>query len=266
MKALLKEIIRLRIPLIVGFLLCSLLLCSAVIAATIIPVDYGMLFRDVGAHNDLPISQGFYSQLGLMIWGLAAGALLLSAIAAWSPTQSGDSGKTKWFFPYGFGLTLLLAFDDGFRIHETLFGELFGLHEMVAYGLYGIACLTYLLVFRRQVFFNSPYPVLGVAFALLAASMTVDMIPALANYVGKQGIFLLEDGAKLSGIVFWLLYHLLAGRQALVADISRDKEADHKAKAAASPAPPVRRASVAGTAPYRRAPGQVAAFSQGQQR
>ena len=186
------------------------LLFSAVLSVTYLPSDYGTLFRDVGAVDDTPVSQGLYSQLGLMIWSLAAGSLLLTLL-----TRAGNTwGATTAYLFYGLILTSLLAADDGFRIHETVFANLLGWPEEVAFVLYGLVILAYFVLFYRQLLY-SPYPILLIALGCLGGSMAVDLQPALANYVGRQGIFLLEDGLKLTGIVFWLVYHLLAGRRLL---------------------------------------------------
>ncbi len=54
-------------------------------------------------------------------------------------------------------MTLVLAADDGFRIHETLFASVLGWDEKVAFGIYGLMMADYLLGFRREIL-GSPYP------------------------------------------------------------------------------------------------------------
>ncbi len=62
------------------------------------------------------------------------------------------------------------------------------------------------------------------ALGCLGASMLVDVKPAVANYVRRQGVFLLEDGLKLCGLGFWVGYHLLASDGPAIHGNSRAQE------------------------------------------
>ena len=196
-----------RKPLFITLTVSVLLLLTAVIAAHALPVTYAVLFRDLGAGEELPVSHGIYSQIGLICWSLAAGALLLklsSRLMRWDRERS--------YTLFGLLLTVVLGADDGFRIHESVFADALGWDEKVAFALYGLATVAYLLTFRQRIL-RSPWPFLLIALGCFAGSILVDLKPGIANYVGRQGVFLFEDGLKLTGIIFWLGYHLLSSRQ-----------------------------------------------------
>ncbi|THH41420.1 hypothetical protein [Neolewinella litorea] len=192
--------------LLVGIAICSILLLAAILAHSSLPTTYGLLFRDMGSEVDLPVSHGLFSQLGIMLWSLGLGSLLLMLLSYPSPSH-----RVRAYILYSLVVTLTLAIDDAFRMHETFFDEVLGLGESVAFLIYFCLLLGYFVLFLHQIL-ASPFPLLLIALGLFACSMLVDQTPGLANYVGLDETFLLEDGAKLAGIVFWTLYQLLMCR------------------------------------------------------
>lgn len=187
-----------------GLTICVLLLIMAGAIKIAATTSYSELFRDITASFEAPVYVGLFSQIGLILWSVAIGALLVGALLTNSVRVEEDRG----FLTYSLCLTILLAADDAFLIHESVFDSVLGLGERTAFGLYGIAILGYIFLFQKQLL-ETHFPLLLISLGLFAVSMLVDSLPALAGYTGRDAIFLLEDGAKLAGIVFWALYQTL---------------------------------------------------------
>ena len=174
----------------------GVVLLSAYALTSNFDVTFGSLFRDVSVVADAPRFAGIYSQIGLLLWALGLGALFLA------------TGLSRGGSPFLIGsllLTFILMVDDTFLLHERA-GEAFGgsMEKLVFVG-YGIALLVYLVKFL-PVISGSAYVLLGLALFCFGISMGVDLVPQFALYIGRQGTFLLEDGAKLTGILFWTTY------------------------------------------------------------
>ncbi len=92
---LLKKLATLRRPIFVASALSSALLCTAILIAETTPNTYSMLFRDIGAVHSSPLALGLYSQLGLVLWSLAAGVLLLAVYRR----RGGWGERRRYFWP-----------------------------------------------------------------------------------------------------------------------------------------------------------------------
>ncbi|PHK98881.1 hypothetical protein CGL56_10495 [Neolewinella marina] len=185
---------------------CLLFLLASVWVHWSLPTSYSLLFRDVGAEVEMPVSHGLFSQLGIILWSLGIGSLMLVLF-----TAPYDYRWSRGFVCYSMVVTLTLALDDAFRIHETLFAEVLGVGEGLAFAIYFLLITGYFTIYPRHIL-HSPWPLMVIALGLFAVSMGIDQTPGLANYVGYDEMFLLEDGSKLAGIIFWTLYQYLMGR------------------------------------------------------
>lgn len=164
-----------------------------------IPIHH--LTPDVTSIVGVPAYIGFMSQVGMLFWAGAATICLFSAHAL--PRQPGSRMPRRFFLVSGV-LTLVLALDDLFLLHEEFFPQL-GIPEKAVLAGYGAFVLGYLIGFRR-VILTTDYVLLGVAFAFFGASVALDLLnPAGINP------YLLEDSTKLVGIVAWLAYFFRAG-------------------------------------------------------
>ncbi|MEX2479980.1 MAG: hypothetical protein WD928_03865, partial [Gammaproteobacteria bacterium] len=101
-----------------------------------------------------------------------------------------------WLFA---GLTLLLAADDTFMVHERLAPRFLGLHELVLVSLYG-TLLVYMLIRYRTVWQQTGRALLGLALGGFVLSVAIDTLPE--DFLPLH--FLFEDGSKLVGISCWL--------------------------------------------------------------
>ncbi len=157
-----------------------------------------MLFRDQSASLEAHRFIGLFSQIGILIWSLGAGSLLLACLVA---------ARAKAFLKYSLVLTILLLLDDAFLIHELAGERVGGLGETAVYVLYGLLVLLYLIRFYR-VILQSHFLLLVLALGAFGGSVTVDSIPELGTLVDRDLLFLIEDGCKMMGIVFWTTYQI----------------------------------------------------------
>ena len=166
------------------------------------PATYRILFRDPVASTGVSIYRGLFSQIGIMCWSMGIGATALGSILAYR-----QQTPNMYFLQASLAITALLAFDDAFLLHEEVFTDLLGVPEVVVFGAYALSIVAYLLYFSDRVL-RTPQVLLLLALSFLALSVGVDLVPKLALVVGADGVFLLEDGAKLAGIVCWVAYYV----------------------------------------------------------
>ena len=103
-------------------------------------------------------------------------------------------------------LTLFLGFDDTFLVHEDLLPNHLGVWEPLTYVGYAGLGLFYLVRFYSVVL-GTEYLLLGLALLLLGISASLDVVWD-QHIIALPGriVFLVEDGAKFTGIVSWLVY------------------------------------------------------------
>jgi hypothetical protein len=97
---------------------------------------------------------------------------------------------------------MLLA-DDWLLLHEHGFPVYLGVPENLVYGMYALALLVYLVRFRARLLAGE-WLLLLLAFGWFGLSLAVDRLDGV---VDVPALYLWEDGAKLLGIVSWLLFH-----------------------------------------------------------
>ncbi len=103
-------------------------------------------------------------------------------------------------------MTLVLGIDDVFLLHEKVF-PWFGVPEEAVVGSYAGFVLFYLVKFY-SVILKTEYVLLVMALSFFGLSATLDLVQ-------PHGSYLLEDGAKLVGIVSWLAYFFRTGESAI---------------------------------------------------
>lgn len=179
-----------------GFLLAALVLAIPVIAKLAWGVPPEHLLRDGVSTMEAPVYIGTLSNLGLILWGSAATLCFLSAATERDPEYLA-------FWRYAGILTLLLLADDMLLIHDHVFPRYAGISEYFLYAFYAFAMLGYVVRFRQLILAGSVGLLLA-AFAGFAVSLGVDRLDGV---VAVPALYFFEDGAKLAGIVAWLLFH-----------------------------------------------------------
>lgn len=159
-----------------------------------IPVE--MLTIDPTTAARAPFYTGAVSNLGVLAWAAAATVSLFTFVLlrAWGSR----SHEVRFFLASG-ALTAWLALDDLFRIHDTVLPRRVGVPKPVVLAAYALLTLLWLVRFRG-VIQASPYSILALACGWFGLSVGLDVL------VRDESLLLLEDGAKLFGIVTWLAY------------------------------------------------------------
>lgn len=164
--------------------------------------------RDIAAIADINPLNGVVSSMGMILW---AAATAVAAFAAWM-SRSG-SVPSKQCLATTAGLSGVLLIDDLFMIHEVFFGQVLGLSEIFAFGLYGLLALLWLGYWYRQIL-ELPLTALWLSALAFGISFAADALDAAALLGADYG-YLVEDGAKLIGIVNWVVFVWLSARYAL---------------------------------------------------
>lgn len=170
-------------------------------------VDIAALMRDPVATAKLPFYTGVFSSLGILFWCVASTLCLSGSLLLTKFQLRSDMRLFLW---YSGLLSLFLTLDDLFLFHEYdgLFPVVFHIPEKVVYLLYGIIVISYLVRFRRTILRSSGFMLMGLALGLLGLSIGLDAILVDIFDLPYQLSVLIEDGAKLMGIVSWCGYFL----------------------------------------------------------
>ncbi|MCW8087558.1 hypothetical protein OF850_18185 [Roseococcus sp. MDT2-1-1] len=160
-------------------------------------LDAELLFRDPAASTGGPPYLGFFSNLGVLAWSVAATSSLLAALVL--PPSRAQSALAA-----GGLLAAVLAFDDVFLLHESVL-PFFGVPEKLILAGYATAAIAYLWTYR-DFHRRMDWPLLLAALGLLGSSVMLDVVAEEMDWL------VLEDGTKFAGISAWCAYHLLAAR------------------------------------------------------
>jgi hypothetical protein len=172
----------------------TLVLVAAQLVVNAKHVDMGVLTRDVAATANVKWYTGFFSNLGLMIWGAAAA---LGGFGWWRlrghpPTRPLAAALGSYA-----ALSAFLGLDDMAQLHEEVIPGHLGISEKYVYVAEALMFLAWLLLNRRVLLRHAPVIVV-VALAGFGASVGADLVD---NIWELPIVF--EDGAKLIGICNW---------------------------------------------------------------
>lgn len=180
-----------------------LMACLLIVATAVQPwIDPRWLYLDTQTVGELAgdcchIYDGAISTLGIMIWAATAA---ISLFAACVGSLLGQKDLTKTALQ-GAAVSALLALDDAYLFHEIVFPKL-GVPQIVIIATYTAIMAAY-LVRNIRLFRTRSIWILGVSLAAFAASVGIDQI---AHSIEPVWV-VLEDGAKLIGIICWFLFH-----------------------------------------------------------
>ena len=185
-----------------------IVLIIAAIVAVVGDVDMGWLFRDPAQLFDTHPLAGTVSSLGIILWWFAASISFFAFAVA---RRLGLERAVQVFLLSSALLTVLLALDDQFLIHDDLASRYLGLrerHVIVAWlGIAALYAIVNIATIRR-----SEWILLVVAMGFFAVSVGADYVgQALLGEVANPGVGLdwvlfIEDGAKFLGIASWAAY------------------------------------------------------------
>lgn len=193
------------------FSISFVLLALVVLISLAMSIPPGDLTRDPTAVAGVRIYVGFLSQIGIFFWSITATLCLFVALVL----PAGTMRTTREFFLAAGALTLMLGVDDVFLLHEHFFPYI-GVHELVILGIYGLCTAAFLLYFRR-IILGSEFLLLAMALAFFAASVLIDVLDI--EWIDP---YLLEDGAKLIGLVSWTGYFFRTSLGAVQAYVPKE--------------------------------------------
>ncbi len=163
------------------------------------------LVRDPISFTGLPLYTGSLSNLGIMIWS-GAGAI---CYFSWGMLRSRSVDRQVPRFLLASGIfTTILVLDDFFLFHEEIFPAL-GIPQDLVLGAYLVFALAFVYWFRQTIL-QTRYLLLLLAGIGFGVSILVDVLVHLGLI---WPLFLLEDGAKLFGIVSWTAYYAFVSSQ-----------------------------------------------------
>jgi hypothetical protein len=176
---------------------------STIVLISLMSGYYQVSFRDLTADPNVIANQPFYigllSQLGLFFW--SAAATLSFSFAFFSKRLVKDKVLTSFYIFSGVIVSLLMI-DDCFMLHEDVLPGL-GIPQKVVFLFYGVLVLIYLIKFR-EIILKTPFILLLFAFGGFSLSALIDLF----FHFETSNIWdsFIEDGAKFTGIVFWVSY------------------------------------------------------------
>jgi hypothetical protein len=151
---------------------------------------------------------GAQSVIGAMLWWLTGGLCLF----AWAVLRrtSASVPEAARFLLWFEVVTIALAIDDQFLVHEDLAARYLGLGQRHVITLHLLA-VTILLVRFRATVRRSEWGLLAAALGFLGASVAVDYLvervlalaPTVTTYLD---VTFIEETFKLLGIVGWTAY------------------------------------------------------------
>lgn len=171
----------------------------------------GTLTRDITAIVKVPPYYGLLSQLGIVAWTSTCAICLLAFLVLY---RKGRQQVAGCMLSAGI-LTGLVLLDDAFLVHETV-APYFGVPER-AVVLVLVACGLVHVVTWRRMLLTTQNGMLVWAILALALSIGVDLLDGQITQIVGEWEYLIEDGLKWLGAVFWLGFHLKFAVDALAA-------------------------------------------------
>jgi hypothetical protein len=173
-----------------------------------------LLTRDPAAIHGTSAFLGALSNLGVLLWAAAASVMLFTAGLLGS---QGRAGEARGFLAQAGVFTAWLLLDDLFMLHERSLPDRFGVPQPLLLAVYG-GLVILLLARHRGLIARTDYRPLALACGFFACSATLDQGPG--DWHEWTSLVLVEDGAKLLGIVSWLVYFAATARAAALGRLS----------------------------------------------
>lgn len=181
--------------------LTAALLAGGVFVLAVTDQPLSVLVRDANAIAQQPNYFGALEHAGIILMCGAGWIALYTSMFC--------RGQTARFLFLGGLLSLLLAADDLYMLHESSYR--FDVPEQLIFALYAVLLLLLVATSLRQ-FLKSPFLLLGVAMTLFAVAIMID-----ATHYTPFGLpWGTEDCIELAGICFWAVYFVKCSRAGLL--------------------------------------------------
>jgi hypothetical protein len=183
---------------------CAFALGSFVTVFQLTGSDWWILLRDPAASYDFVPWSGLYSHLGVLALTVT-GAISVFAAVVWQ-----HPARDRQIMIHVGLMSLWLALDDLFMLHEGVFPYLVGIPEMVVLGIYAVLALE---LMRRigPPLFTMAFLGFWVSVAFLVLMVITDQSSDLSSSIS----LLLEDGSKLCGFVIWSAFWIAFAARAV---------------------------------------------------
>lgn len=200
----------------------ALLLASLLALGLVAGIPLADLTRDPQDILAAPWHTGVLSNLGIVLWAAAAGICLFTAAVRDAPRNDDGRRVTRFLLLAGL-ITVALLLDDLFQLHRQLLPGQPLLSRLLTLGL-AAGLIGFWLLHNRRIIARTENLLLLVALAAFSVSVLIDttarmlapdLVAAAGLNRGETLYFLVEDGAKFIGILFWLAYLCRACRQCL---------------------------------------------------
>lgn len=155
------------------------------------------------------VHTGWLSNGGVLVWAAAAGAALMAG-------RTGLPSRPARMLLCAGVISGGLVADDLFELHEQVVPRLTRFTEEHIMLGWALLVALFVVVFRRELVRSPVLPVLVLAVGYLGISMVADVaddirpVNVLSRAMGGHAV--LEEGAKLVGILCWSSFLWLQGR------------------------------------------------------
>jgi hypothetical protein len=187
--------------------IAGLLLAMAVTLASVKGFSIGFLLRDPNAIARQPFYYGMLQYAGSVALAATGGIALFSGAVLGKLRPEGSGAA---FLALGGLLSLLLAADDLFQLHENMWR--IGLGETEVFAVYGALAIA-LVVCNPLTVIQTPLSLGLISGFFFAASVVIDS-PALG--IDKRLPVGTEDCLELFGIGFWSAYFVKCSRDGIL--------------------------------------------------
>lgn len=192
-----NQISRLRYALVAGFVPAVLAIVGVYALSKLTATPVNWLTRDPADVTKTGFYIGVLSYLGIMLWSAATATCFL---AAYLLSRHKGLRQPMIFMLLSGVLSMGLAFDDAFMLHERVFPRHLHIPEIVIFGAYLVICVGYGVYFFRRILLTD-YLLLALALFFLGLSAGMDQVLTFSNLET-----FMEDSLKFFGIVFWVIY------------------------------------------------------------
>ncbi len=170
---------------------------AVILASRVAEIRISDATRDAIDVLEAPVYVGFVSNLGIIVWTVAATACLFGG--ALLARKSADSPDVSFLIATGL-LTAIAAADDAFLLHERLINPIAG-SDGGAYAVFwAVLLIVYSAVAGRSLLHHRSFRIVVVA-AFFLVSVCIDVFAPFTD-----SWTFVEDSAKYLGIVFWASY------------------------------------------------------------
>lgn len=144
---------------------------------------------------------GMLSNIGILFWAATVSITFFTSYMLRGSKQYKAASK---FLFYSGLFTSFLMLDDLFLLHENIFPKFLNIPELLIYIAYALILIWYFTAFYRKIL-EGEYVLLLLAIIFFGGSVFIDYI---GEFIKIPGLYVLEDGFKIFGIVTWFTYFL----------------------------------------------------------